>query len=424
MTPGLPLALYAGQLLDSCCMTSVLLYAPHAGQLLESCCVTHVLLRAPLGPPTAASLPRSLPRMHALCCTPSRPARQARRPRRTSQEPGARGRACCPNPILVHQVPLDNGTDDATFHRLFKPIMEKVVQVFQPGAVVLQCGAPRPGPQPRALCMPRQHERLSCCVGTAVPRLHAACHSYLVCRALSPTPGADSLANDRLGCFNLTLDGHAEAVKYMKRFGLPLLVTGGARPRGGPPAGPGASGRRRCRPLLAVGGARARGTPSAGTAARPHSGQGRREARAAQAAATPRATWRAAGRTRRPRWSGARCRRSCRPTRTWSTTARTTGSTCTRARPWTTATAAPSWSASAARCWRTCGTSRTRPVRRPSPRPPAARALCCCAAPRMCASADSGSMHAQAGAKRRRARRRLVRALSLSNSADACPGRH
>ena len=41
-------------------------------------------------------------------------------------------------------------------------------------------------------------------------------------------PGADSLANDRLGCFNLTLDGHAEAVKHMKRFGLPMLVTGGA----------------------------------------------------------------------------------------------------------------------------------------------------------------------------------------------------
>lgn len=44
-------------------------------------------------------------------------------------------------------------------------------------------------------------------------------------------PGADSLANDRLGCFNLTLDGHAEAVKFMKRFGLPLLVTGGAHHR-------------------------------------------------------------------------------------------------------------------------------------------------------------------------------------------------
>ena len=49
--------------------------------------------------------------------------------------------------MAAPQVPLANGTDDATFHRLFKPIMEKVVQVFQPGAVVLQCGAPLPFPQ-------------------------------------------------------------------------------------------------------------------------------------------------------------------------------------------------------------------------------------------------------------------------------------
>lgn len=39
--------------------------------------------------------------------------------------------------------------------------------------------------------------------------------------------GADSLAADRLGCFNLTLDGHAECVRFVKKFGLPLLVTGG-----------------------------------------------------------------------------------------------------------------------------------------------------------------------------------------------------
>jgi hypothetical protein len=38
-------------------------------------------------------------------------------------------------------VPMRDGTDDATFHRLFKPIMTKVMEVFSPGAVVLQCGA-------------------------------------------------------------------------------------------------------------------------------------------------------------------------------------------------------------------------------------------------------------------------------------------
>jgi len=75
-------------------------------------------------------------------------------------------------------VPLKDGVDDTTFIRLFRPIMTRVMEVFRPGAVVLQCGA-------------------------------------------------DSLANDRLGCFSLSLDGHADAVKFMKTFGVPMLVTGG-----------------------------------------------------------------------------------------------------------------------------------------------------------------------------------------------------
>lgn len=75
-------------------------------------------------------------------------------------------------------VPLKDGCDDKTFHQLFQPIMSKVMEVYRPGAVVLQCGA-------------------------------------------------DSLASDRLGCFNLTLQGHADAVKFMKGFNVPMLVTGG-----------------------------------------------------------------------------------------------------------------------------------------------------------------------------------------------------
>lgn len=39
--------------------------------------------------------------------------------------------------------------------------------------------------------------------------------------------GADSLAGDRLGCFNLSLKGHSECVSYVKSFGLPTLVLGG-----------------------------------------------------------------------------------------------------------------------------------------------------------------------------------------------------
>jgi len=56
--------------------------------------------------------------------------------------------------------------------------MAKIMETFQPGAVVLQCGA-------------------------------------------------DSLAGDRLGCFNLSLKGHAACVDYMKSFNVPLLILGG-----------------------------------------------------------------------------------------------------------------------------------------------------------------------------------------------------
>jgi acetoin utilization deacetylase AcuC-like enzyme len=42
--------------------------------------------------------------------------------------------ACC----------LQDGTDDRTFHALFKPIMAKVMESFQPGAIVMQCGESLP----------------------------------------------------------------------------------------------------------------------------------------------------------------------------------------------------------------------------------------------------------------------------------------
>ncbi|KAH9611276.1 hypothetical protein KSS87_008949 [Heliosperma pusillum] len=77
-------------------------------------------------------------------------------------------------------VPLKDGIDDNSFTRLFKTIISKVVEFYQPGVIVLQCGA-------------------------------------------------DSLAGDRLGCFNLSIDGagHSECVRFVKKFNLPLLVTGG-----------------------------------------------------------------------------------------------------------------------------------------------------------------------------------------------------
>eukprot|EP00602_Paraphysomonas_sp_CaronLab_P005539 CAMPEP_0185025422 /NCGR_PEP_ID=MMETSP1103-20130426/8384_1 /TAXON_ID=36769 /ORGANISM="Paraphysomonas bandaiensis, Strain Caron Lab Isolate" /LENGTH=484 /DNA_ID=CAMNT_0027558621 /DNA_START=171 /DNA_END=1625 /DNA_ORIENTATION=- len=75
-------------------------------------------------------------------------------------------------------VPLQEGIDDASYQSIFKPVLEKVMEIYQPTAVVLQCGA-------------------------------------------------DSLTGDRLGVFNLTLEGHASCVEFIKSFGLPTLVLGG-----------------------------------------------------------------------------------------------------------------------------------------------------------------------------------------------------
>jgi histone deacetylase 1/2 len=75
-------------------------------------------------------------------------------------------------------VPLQEGIDDQSYETVFKPVIEKVMEVYRPTAVVLQCGA-------------------------------------------------DSLTGDRLGCFNLTLKGHAACVQFVKSYNLPTLVLGG-----------------------------------------------------------------------------------------------------------------------------------------------------------------------------------------------------
>ena len=71
-----------------------------------------------------------------------------------------------------------SGMDDEGFGQIFQPILGKVMEMYDPSAIVLQCGA-------------------------------------------------DSLTGDRLGCFNLTLKGHAKCVEYMLSFNKPLLLLGG-----------------------------------------------------------------------------------------------------------------------------------------------------------------------------------------------------
>ena len=74
--------------------------------------------------------------------------------------------------------PLRDGIEDESYQSIFVPIMTKVMETYQPSAIVLQCGA-------------------------------------------------DSLSGDRLGCFNLTLKGHAKCVEFVKKYNLPLLLLGG-----------------------------------------------------------------------------------------------------------------------------------------------------------------------------------------------------
>jgi histone deacetylase 1/2 len=75
-------------------------------------------------------------------------------------------------------VPLKKGIDDENYIRTFKTISEKVIEHYRPGAVVMQCGA-------------------------------------------------DSISYDKLGDFCLTVKGHGECVRYIKSFGLPMLLLGG-----------------------------------------------------------------------------------------------------------------------------------------------------------------------------------------------------
>jgi len=57
-------------------------------------------------------------------------------------------------------------------------IIAKILEVYQPSAVVLQCGA-------------------------------------------------DSLSGDKLGCFNLSMQGHAHCVQFLRKYDVPLILLGG-----------------------------------------------------------------------------------------------------------------------------------------------------------------------------------------------------
>lgn len=54
--------------------------------------------------------------------------------------------ACFPTLMLgvwfgAHNKLVQDGTTDKLFHSLFNPIISKIIDVYDPGAIVLQCGA-------------------------------------------------------------------------------------------------------------------------------------------------------------------------------------------------------------------------------------------------------------------------------------------
>ncbi|KAG9015814.1 histone deacetylase (class I) Clr6 [Tulasnella sp. JGI-2019a] len=75
-------------------------------------------------------------------------------------------------------VPLLNGVTDEEYQSIFEPVIRHIMEWYRPGAVVLQCGA-------------------------------------------------DSLANDKLGVFNLSMHGHANCVRFLRSYNVPLILLGG-----------------------------------------------------------------------------------------------------------------------------------------------------------------------------------------------------
>lgn len=80
--------------------------------------------------------------------------------------------------VYALNAPLPSGTGDGPFLALFKRLVDATVERFRPDALVLQCGA-------------------------------------------------DSVAGDLLGQFNVSSDGHAACVDHACRLGIPTLVLGG-----------------------------------------------------------------------------------------------------------------------------------------------------------------------------------------------------
>lgn len=75
-------------------------------------------------------------------------------------------------------VPLQSGIDDESYSYIYEPIISNAIRRFNPNVIVFQSGA-------------------------------------------------DSLGEDRLGVFSLSVKGHSDCLKFLMNYNIPLLVLGG-----------------------------------------------------------------------------------------------------------------------------------------------------------------------------------------------------
>ena len=105
---------------------------------------------------------------------------------------------------------MRDGIDDECYQNTFVPIMSKVMECYQPSAVVLQCGADSLSGDRLGLCILQYfHPQIYLLFWKKTLILNGFFLFYF------------------LGCFNVTVKGHAKCVEFMKKYNLPLMLLGG-----------------------------------------------------------------------------------------------------------------------------------------------------------------------------------------------------
>lgn len=112
------------------------------------------------------------------------------------------------------------GVDDVAYESAFKPVR-------RPAPALASSSLPAPSHLPPS---PRLPHLLRASLLPRLPRLPQVIRKVM--EKFQPSVvvmccGADSLSGDRVGCWNLSIKGHAAVLEFVKTFSLPMLVLGG-----------------------------------------------------------------------------------------------------------------------------------------------------------------------------------------------------